>query len=397
MSANYKKLGDYIEVLNRRNTDLKLGLDSVRGISNTKQITETSKATVDESVISKFYVINPDEFVYNPRTTRMGDKVGLAFNNTDKPLLFTFNNLAFKIKDSAKDKLLPNYLYLFFCRSEFDRYARINSWGSATELFLFEDLCNIKFTAPDLKEQEKIVNTYNAITKRIQLKQKINENLEKTAQCLFDKYFKEYNKFYEKEELKTLPTGWRYSIISDFCKDNIKSLSSSDEIKEILYLDTSSITNNKIDELQTIADTEGFPSRAKRIVYDNDIVFSTVRPNLRHFGIIRNPAKNMIVSTGFSVLHNDSEKVSNEFLYMWITNDATLSFLQSIAENSVSTYPSINSDDLMNIKIIIPSDNIISELNEGFRKIFLMIDYNNQEITKLQELKHLVISRISGM
>ncbi|MBR5932513.1 MAG: hypothetical protein IK002_00850 [Treponema sp.] len=72
MSANYRKLGDYIEVLNRRNTDLKLGLASVRGISNTKQITETSKATVDESVISKFYVINPGEFVYNPRTTRMG-------------------------------------------------------------------------------------------------------------------------------------------------------------------------------------------------------------------------------------------------------------------------------------------------------------------------------------
>jgi restriction endonuclease S subunit len=81
---------------------------------------------------------------------------------------------------------------LFFCRSEFDRYARINSWGSATELFLFEDLCNIKFAVPNLKEQEKIVNTYNAITKRIQLKQKINENLEKTAQTIYKKMFVEY-------------------------------------------------------------------------------------------------------------------------------------------------------------------------------------------------------------
>lgn len=105
----------------------------------------------------------------------------------------------------------------------------------------------------------------------------------------------------------------------------------------------------------------------------------------------------MIVSTGFSVLHNNSDRVSNEFLYMWITNDATLSFLQSVAENSVSTYPSINSDDIMNIKIIIPTDNILSELNEVFRKTFLMIDYNNQEITKLQELKQLVISSISGV
>ena len=218
MSANYKKLGEYIEVLNRRNTDLKLGLDSVRGISNTKQITETSKATVDESVISKFYVISPGEFIYNPRTTRMGDKVGLAFNNTDKPLLFTFNNLAFKIKDSAKNKLLPDYLYLFFCRSEFDRYARINSWGSATELFLFEDLCNIKFAAPDLKEQQKIVNTYNAITKRIQLKQKINENLEKTAQCLFEKIYNDNQ-------------SWVDGIISDL-GEVVGGATSSTEIKD---------------------------------------------------------------------------------------------------------------------------------------------------------------------
>lgn len=164
-----------------------------------------------------------------------------------------------------------------------------------------------------------------------------------------------------------------------------------------MYLDTGSITNNRIDELQIITESEGFPSRAKRMVYDNDIVFSTIRPNLRHYGIIRNPENNMIVSTGFSVLHNQSEKVSNEFLYMWITNDATLSFLQSIAENSVSTYPSINSDDLMNIKIIIPANNILSELNEAFRKIFLMIDYHNREISKLQDLKYLVISCISGI
>ena len=247
----------------------------------------------------------------------------------------------FRIKNT--NEVLPDYLAMWFMRTEFDREASYIAVGGVRGSMPWEDFCDMKLPIPDLKEQEKIVNTYNAITKRIQLKQKINENLEKTAECLFDKYFKEYNKFYEKEELKILPDGWKYSIVGDFCKDNIKSLSSNDELKKILYLDTGSITNNRIDELQIITESEGFPSRAKRMVYDNDIVFSTIRPNLRHYGIIRNPENNMIVSTGFSVLHNQSEKVSNEFLYMWITNDAILSFLQSIAENSVSTYPSINS------------------------------------------------------
>ena len=396
MSMNYKeyKFSDLIEEVEERNTSLEYGLDDIVGVTIEKGLIPTI-ANLTQTALDKFYIVKPDTFVYNPRTH--GVRLGMGYNDTNKTFLTSWNNVAFRVKEDAKKIVLSKYLWIYFNRPEWDRQTNFMAWGSSTIVFAWNDFLSIKIQLPDLKEQEKIVNTYNAITKRIQLKQKINENLEKTTQCLFDKNFKEYNKFYEKEDLKTLPADWKYAIVGDFCKDNIKSISSSDEVKEILYLDTGSITNNKIDELQIIPEKEGFPSRAKRIVYDNDIVFSTVRPNLQHYGIIRKPAKNMIVSTGFSVLHNNSDRVSNEFLYMWITNDAALSFLQSIAENSVSTYPSINSDDLMNIKIIIPSDNILSELNEGFRKTFLMIDYNNQEITKLQELKQLVISRISGM
>ena len=390
MSANYKKLGDYIQPVDVRNSDLKVS--HLLGLSIDKCFIESIANTIGTD-FRPYKIVKKGQFAYGPVTSRNGNKITIALLKEADVCIISSSYSVFEITDTTK--LLPEYLMLWFSRPEFDRYARYKSHGSVREIFDWDEMCRVEFPVPDLKEQEKIVNTYNAITKRIQLKQKINENLEKTAQCLFDKNFKEYNKFYEKEDLKTLPADWKYAIVGDFCKDNIKSISSSDEVKEILYLDTGSITNNKIDELQIIPERDGFPSRAKRIVYDNDIVFSTVRPNLRHFGIIRKPAKNMIVSTGFSVLHNNSDRVSNEFLYMWITNDATLSFLQSIAENSVSTYPSINADDIMNIKIIIPTDNILSELNEVFRKTFLMIDYNNQEITKLQNLKQLVISQIS--
>ena len=107
------------------------------GISNTKEIMPT-KADIDESVIRKFYIVRPGQFIYNPRTTRMGNKVGLAYNDTNTPLLFSFNNTAFSIKETAKEIIHPQYLYMFYNRSEFDRYAITNSWGSATELFTFE-------------------------------------------------------------------------------------------------------------------------------------------------------------------------------------------------------------------------------------------------------------------
>lgn len=162
MGLTKYKLGELIYEINNRNTDLKYSIQYVRGISNSKEIMPT-KADVEPNVISKFYVINPEEFIYNPRTTRMGEKVGLAYNNSNSPLLFTFNNIAFAVKDSAKDKLAAQYLYIYFNRSEFDRYAIINSWGSATELFTFEDMCDIEIDLPPLPVQQKYVAVYRAM------------------------------------------------------------------------------------------------------------------------------------------------------------------------------------------------------------------------------------------
>lgn len=159
MALNKYKLGELIQESFRKNTSLEFDISYVRGISNQKEITET-KADVDDSVIHKFYIVEPGEFVYNPRTTRMGDKVGLGFNNTNSSLLFSFNNIAFFIKEEAKNKLLPEYLYIYFNRSEFDRYAMINGWGSATELFTFDEMCDIEIELPDLATQKKYVNIY---------------------------------------------------------------------------------------------------------------------------------------------------------------------------------------------------------------------------------------------
>lgn len=378
---NYKKLGDYIEVLNRRNIDLKLGLDSVRGISNTKQITETSKATVDESVISKFYVINPGEFVYNPRTTRMGDKVGLAFNNTDKPLLFTFNNLAFRIKDSAKDKLLPDYLYLFFCRSEFDRYARINSWGSATELFLFEDLCNIKFAVPDLKEQEKIVNTYNAITKRIQLKQKINENLEKTAQCLFDK-------IYQNNE------SWTDGVISDL-GEIVSGATPSTEIKEyfcqngIHWLSPKDLTSTGykfISKGETDITEAGYNSCSTKLMPKGTVLLTSRAP-VGCLGIAENE---ICTNQGFKSIIPNAD-IQTAYIYYFLKKE-----VEMLKQNaSGTTFDEISGSVLKSLKCKIPPKNIAITFNEQCKSLFNYQRVIQKEISKLQELKQLLISQIS--
>ena len=176
MKSNYNQLGQYIEMVSRTNSDLKYGIEDVRGCSNTKQMMQT-RANLIGRTYEKFIVLKPREFVFNRRTTRNGEKIGMAYNNSDREYIFTNDYVAFRVKREYLDKLLPDYLYLFFCRDEFDRYARYKSTGSATEFFNWEDMCAVPFEIPPMDFQQLVVNTYKVLNERIEIKRKINDNL----------------------------------------------------------------------------------------------------------------------------------------------------------------------------------------------------------------------------
>lgn len=373
----YRKLGEFIEVLNRRNTDMKLGLDSVRGISNTKSITETSKATVDENVISKFYVINPGEFIYNPRTTRMGDKVGLAFNNTDKPLLFTFNNSAFKIKDLVKDKLLPEYLYLFFCRSEFDRFARINSWGSATELFLFDDLCTIKFDPPDIKEQQKIVDTYNAITNRIRIKQKINENLSFQLSTFFEIESQKYTSENTKEiKLEEIVESKRINIKIDDIPHNSIYVGLEHIPRKTLVLDSFGSTDEVLSD--------------KLKASKGDVLFGKIRPYFHKVSV--NPYDEVYCSGDALVLNAINKR---QYGFVLLTLFSTKFIDYAVKLSNGAKMPRAEWKDLKNYVVKLPDGESLERINNIVKKSLTFIFDNLEEISKLENMKQLVVSQIS--
>lgn len=193
MSANkevrWVRLGELIELCDERNSEGLYGVNDVRGISNSKEIMPT-KAAVDPDVIKKFYVIKPGEFIYNPRTTRMGEKVGLALNQTNSTLLFSFNNLAFRVKD--KKVLIPEYLFLFFSNPNFDRYARTNSWGSATELFLFDELCRMEIPLPSIDVQRKLVSVYSGLKSLAEENESLLQPLSEACQAFIVDCKKKY-------------------------------------------------------------------------------------------------------------------------------------------------------------------------------------------------------------
>jgi len=249
------RLGELIEPLDRRNNDRKFDISYVRGISNSKEIMQT-KADVDENVISKFYIINPGEFIYNPRTTRMGEKVGLGFNNTNTPLLFSFNNLAFRIKESANNSVLPEYLYINFTRNNFDRFARINSWGSATEIFSYDDLFSFQIPLPSIETQKELVAVYNGLKELAEENEKLLKPLEESCQA----FIVDCKKKYPSKELGNyIEECDERNESGKYTLDDVRGISTEKKFIETkANLDGVSLTSYKIvmpDEFVYVADT----------------------------------------------------------------------------------------------------------------------------------------------
>lgn len=190
------RLGEYIELVDERNSDLKFGIPDVCGISNNKEIIPT-KANITNTELHNFVVVEQDEFIYNSRTTRMGDKIGLGFNDTGKPLITSWNNTSFRIKAESKDVLLPLYLFIYFKRSKFDRYTRYHSWGSSTEIFSWDSMCEVKIPLPDIDTQQELVDTYNGLKALAEQNEALIKPLTEACQA----YIVDCKKKYDEVEL----------------------------------------------------------------------------------------------------------------------------------------------------------------------------------------------------
>lgn len=163
-----KKIGQYLKESNQRN-DIGLTIDSVRGLTTNKETIPT-KADMTGVSLNNYKVVNPRQIAYVPDTSRRGDKISLGFNHTMEPFLVSSISIVF---GTDYDFLLPDYLMLFLTRTEFDRYTRFNSWGSARETFDWEEMCNVQIPIPDIKVQRAIAEIYLVYLTR----KRINEQL----------------------------------------------------------------------------------------------------------------------------------------------------------------------------------------------------------------------------
>ena len=196
MKEGYRFLGEYIRQVDIRNKEGKK--ENLLGVSVQKQFIQSIANTVGTD-FTKYKVVKKGQFTYIPDTSRRGDKIAIALLEDYEEGLVSNVYTVFEVIDT--EKLLPEYLMLWFSRPEFDRYARFKSHGSVREVMDWEEMCKVELPVPDIEKQRKIVKAYKTITDRIALKQKINDNLATQALTLFSDFVSHLSKKLEQRKL----------------------------------------------------------------------------------------------------------------------------------------------------------------------------------------------------
>ena len=197
----YKRLGEYIEPVDERNSKLEIKLS--QGICNEKYF-QDPRQVAENSAADK--IVRRGYFAYNRATTRNGEKISIAYREGPDCTVSSAYQV-FRIKD--EEKLNPKYLLMWYKRSDFDRYARFRSHGSAHEFFEYEEMCDVRIPLPSIERQREIVSEYETLTNRIRLNEQMIQNLEATAQALYRKMF------IDNIDKENLPEGWRMGTIGD--------------------------------------------------------------------------------------------------------------------------------------------------------------------------------------
>ena len=366
----YKRLGEYIEPVDERNSTLSVKLS--QGICNNKYFI-TPRQVAENSANDK--IVRKGQFAYNRATTRNGDKISIAYREGDDCTVSSAYQV-FRIID--ENKLNPHYLWMWFRRPEFDRYARFKSRGSAHEFFEWDEMCDVYLPVPDIDVQRRIVAEYQAVDNRIANNERLISKLEETSQNVYDKYF---GCISDSEEL---PVGWSIGKLSDIAS-YVKTKIDTDH----LTCDTYISTENMLKDRGGITPAKVVPAGRCTEFHKGQILISNIRP---YFKKIWMATFDGGCSTDVLCL-STNEGYQPEFVYGAIVKDDFFDYVMA-GSNGVKM-PRGDKDWIMKYPVCVPSPAILEDYNNKAKKILSYQKALMKENATLLRLKQLLVAKIS--
>ena len=367
MKSNYKRLGDFIQPVDVRNIEDKRY--DLLGVSVEKRFIPSIANTVGTDWHS-YKIIKKGQFCYIPDTSRRGEKIGIALL-TDKEIGLV--SAVYMVFEVVSNQLIPEYLMLWFKRAEFDRYARYHSHGSVREIFDWEEMCNVELPVPSIEEQKAIVNAYETIERRIELKRKINDNLQQQAIALFQNTFP-----YGVED--DLPDGWRIASVGEIIElhDSRRIPLSGGERDKM---------ENKIypyygaTSLMDYVDNYIFDGIYLLLGEDGTVIDTKGYPVLQYVWgkfWVNNHAHILTGKLGFTVES------------LWVLFHLTS--VRSIVTGAVQ--PKISQANLRSIRVVLPPQELLKSYNECIQPMFSTIRNNSSENERLSTLRDSLLPKL---
>ena len=383
MKERYRLLGDFIQPVDERNKELKV--DYLLGVSISKQFIP-SIANIVGTDLSNYKIVRTGQFAYGPVTSRNGEKISIALLR-DKDCIISSSYTVFEVTDN--ERLDPEYLMLWFSRPEFDRYTRYMSHGSVREIFDWDELCKVELPVPSIEKQRGIVTAYNTITDRIELKRKINDNLEAAALSIYKCFFVDYIPFDGSQ-----PSSWKEVTVDDIASDVIcgKTPPTADpqNYGGTIPFITIPDMHGSVYTTSTarFLSEKGASTQPGKMLPANSVCVSCIAS----VGLVcltaepsqTNQQINSIICKG---------QISPFYVYTKMT---TLNkYLKQLGAGG-STTLNINKTLFGQIPILLPDEASMKEYHNKVEPLFSSIRENQYEIQHLESLKRLLLSQISS-
>lgn len=384
MKSNYNALGNYIRLVDTRNTDLVT--EQVLGISIDKYFMP-SVANVIGTDLSKYKLITKDKFACNPMHVGRDERLPVALYTEDEPAIVSPAYFMFEIIDNSI--LNEYYLMMWFRRPEFDRLCWLRTDGSVRGGITWDDICRMKVPVPRLDKQIEIVQSYQAITDRIALKKQINDNLEATALTIYKSFFVDFEPFDFSQ-----PDDWKEVTVDDIATEVIcgKTPPTSD-----------SANYGSSVPFITIPDMHGsvYTTSTERFLSDKGVA-TQANKTLPENSI----CVSCIASVGLVCLTAEPSQTNQQInsiickkdispFYVYIKMTTLTEYLKQLGAGG-STTLNVNKTLFGQIPILLPDERTMTAFHEKVKPLFAAIRANQYEMQHLETMKSLLLTRISS-
>lgn len=414
MKSNYKKLGKYIQEVSVKNKSLEVEL--LLGVSITKKFIP-SIANIVGTDMSKYKIVKNHQFAYGPVTSRNGEKISVALLEENECLVST-SYTVFEVID--QELLDPEYLMMWFRRSEFDRYARYMSHGTVRELFGWDEMCDVELPVPSIEKQREIVREYNVVNDRIALNEKLTQKLENTAQAIYKQWFvdfefpisKEYAESIGKPELEgkpyqssggsfeyceeleqDIPVLWDTETIKDFSKTMKSGGTPKRDVKEywnsndVPWLKTGEVANCVITDAEEYISKLGLSESSAKI-FPKDTVLMAMYGDGKtkgQVGYLRVEAATNQACCSMQC----TDKYDASYLFYYLR----FNYLEIVRSAIGGAQENLSKGLIENIKILHPDRGTILSL--PFNQFIDMSENLVNENRLLSKLREIILQKIS--